>query len=162
MVGTDSNVFLSNQQPQSSTFVQTTLGAELGSDSSRAHRLSWSLQGLHKHYFRYDEADKLFADSALAYRYAAGPSLLFGLVQTLSYAKLQLLDTEGNTLPRDLFIAYSGEVRGYTQWLAAKSRLTVGTGLRKKDINEVPDQTDVAFNSLDHRGYFAYFDGVRR
>lgn len=157
LVGTDSNVFLSNQQPQSSTFVQTTLGAELGSDSSRAHRLSWSLQGLHKHYFRYDEADKLFADSALAYRYAAGPSLLFGLVQTFSYAKLQLLDTEGNTLPRDLFVAYSGDVRGYTQWLGARSRLTVGAGLREKDITEV-----AAVESIDHGGYFAYLDGVHR
>ncbi len=165
LVGADSNVFLSDQYPQSSTFVQTTLDAELGSDSSRAHRLSWSFQGLHKHYVRSfpnGDPDKLFADSALAYRYAAGPSLLVGLVQTVSYAKLQLLDTEGNTLPRDLFIAYSGEVRGYAQWLAARSRVTVGTGLRKKDINEVEDQTDVIFNSLDHRGSFASVDGVHR
>lgn len=148
-------------------FLQTTLGAELGSDSSRAHRLGWSFQGLHKHYFRNfpnGDPDKLFADSALAYRYAASSTLLFGLVQTFSYAKLQLLDTEGDTLPRDLFIAYSGEVRGYTQRLGAQSRLTVGAGLRKKDINEVADQEDTTFifNSLDHRGYFAYFDGVRR
>lgn len=162
LLGVDSNVFLSNQQPQSSTFIQTALGAELGSDSARAHRLGWSVQGLHKRYFRYGEADKLFIDSALAYRYAASPSLLFGVVQALSYAKLQLLDTEGNTLPRDRFIAYSGEVRGYSQWLATRSRLTVGTGLRKKDINEVADQADVTFESLDHEGYFAYLDGVHR
>ncbi len=162
LVGADSNVFLSNQQPQSSTFIQTTLGAEIGSDSAQAHRLGWSLQGLHKHYFRYGEADKLFADSALAYRYAATPSLLFGVVQTVSYAKLQLLDTEGNTLPRDQFIAYSGDIRGYTQWLASRSRLTVGAGIRKKDINEVADQATVVFASLDHQGYCAYLDGIHR
>jgi hypothetical protein len=162
LLGVDSNVFLSNQRPQSSTFIQTTVGAEIGSDSARSHRLGWSLQGLHKHYFRFGEADKLFADSALAYRYAAMPSLLFGLVQTFSYAKLQLLDTEGNTLPRDRFIAYSGEVRGYTQWLTTQSRLTVGAGLRGKDINEVADQPTVIFQSLDHQGYFMYLDGMHR
>ncbi|MEW6683301.1 MAG: hypothetical protein AB1451_10335 [Nitrospirota bacterium] len=168
LVGVDSNVFLSDtnpasgQQPQSSTFLQTSLSAELGTDSARTHRLGLSLQGLYKHYFRFGEADKLFADSALAYRYAAAPSLLFGVVQTFSYAKLQLLDTEGNTLPRDRFIAYSGEVRGYTQWLAARSRLTVGAGLRKKDINETADQVAVTFQSLDHQGYFAYLDGMHR
>jgi hypothetical protein len=168
LLGVDSNVFLSDtnpasgQQPQSSTFIQTSLGGELGTDSARAHRLGLSLQGLHKHYFRFGEADKLFIDSALAYRYAAAPSLLFGVVQAFSYAKLQLLDTEGNTLPRDRFIAYSGEVRGYTQWLAARSRLTVGAGLRRKDINEIADQATVAFQSLDHQGYFASFDGLQR
>jgi hypothetical protein len=124
--------------------------------------LGLSFQGLHRNYFRFGEADKLFIDSALAYRYAAAPSLLFGVVQAFSYAKLQLLDTEGNTLPRDRFIAYSGEVRGYTQWLAARSRLTVGAGLRRKDINEIADQATVAFQSLDHQGYFASFDGLQR
>lgn len=163
LVGADSNVFLSdanggtNQEPQSSTFIQTNLAGELGSDSSRPHRLGWSFHGLHKHYFRFGEADKLFADSALAYRYAATPSLLIGAVQTFSYARLQLLDTEGNTLPRDRFIAYSNEIRGYAQRLAARSRLTVGTGLRKKDISEVD-----AVGSIDHQGYFVYFDGVHR
>lgn len=166
LLGVDSNVFLSDstssQQPQSSTFIQTNLGAELGTDSSRPHRVGLSLQGVQKHYFRYGEADKLFADSALAYRYAAAPSLLVGVVQTFSYARLQLLDTEGNTLPRDRFVAYSGDVRGYTQWLANRSRLTVGAGLRKKDINEVADQSGNPFQSLDHQGYFAYLDAFHR
>lgn len=163
LLGVDSNVFLSDtnagsgRQPQSSTFIQTSLGAELGTDSARAHRLGLSLQGLYKHYFRFGEADKLFVDSALAYRYAAAPSLLFGVVQTFSYAKLQLLDTEGNTMPRDRFIAYSGEVRGYSQWLASRSRLTLGGGVRQKDISEV-----AAVDSIDHNGYFAYLDGLHR
>lgn len=163
LVGVDSNVFLSdanggtNQEPQSSTFIQTNLAGELGSDSSRPYRLGWSFHGLHKHYLRFGEADKLFADSALAYRYAATPSLLIGVVQTFSYAKLQLLDTEGNTLPRDRFIAYSNEVRGYSQWLASRSRLTLGGGVRQKDISEV-----AAVDSIDHNGYFASLDGVQR
>jgi hypothetical protein len=168
LLGVDSNVFLSdvnsaaNQQARSSIFTQTTLGAELGTDSSRAHRVGWSLQGLHKHYFQYGEADKLLAESALAYRYSVAPSLLFGVVHTFSYARLQLLDTEGNTLPRDRFIANSGDVRGYAQWLVSRSRLTLGAGLRKKDINEVPDTPATINQSLDHQGYFVYFDGVHR
>jgi hypothetical protein len=163
LAGVDSNVFLSDanesagQRPQTSMFVQTNLAGEWGTDSSRAHRFGWSFHGLSKHYVRFGEADKLFADSALAYRYAATPSLLFGVVQTFSYAKLQLLDTEGNTLPRDRFVAYSGEVRGYTQRLAARSRLTLGAGLRQKDISEV-----TAVDSIDHSGYFAYLEGVHR
>ena len=167
LLGIDSNVFLSDsnaagQRPQSSPFVQADLVTELASDSARRHRLGLSLQGLYKHYLRFGEADRLFLDSALAYRYAATESLLFGVVQTLSYARLQLLDTEGNTLPRDRFVAYSGEVRGYTQWLGTQSRLTVGAGVRRKDINEVADQPDLLFTSLDHQGYFAYLDGLRR
>jgi hypothetical protein len=168
LLGADSNVFLSDtnpgsgQQPQSSTFIQNSLLAEFGTDSARAHRLGLSLQAQHKHYFRFGEADKLFVDSALAYRYAATRSLLLGMVQTFSYAKLQLLDTEGNTLPRDRFIAYSGEVRGYAQWLARRSRLTIGSGLRKKDINEIADQATIAFQSLDHQGSFASLDGMHR
>jgi hypothetical protein len=168
LLGVDSNVFLSdvnpsgNQQARSSTFTQTTLGAEIGTDPSRAHRIVWSLQGLHKHYFQYGEADKLFAESALAYRYAVASSLLLGVVHTFSYARLQLLDTEGNTLPRDRFIAYSGDVRWYAQWLVSRSRLTLGAGLRRKDINEAPDTPTTINQSLDHQGYFIYFDGVHR
>ena len=143
-------------------FTQTTLGGELGTDSSRVHRVGWSFQGVQKHYFQYGEADKLFAESALAYRYAIASSLLVGVVQTFSYARLQLLDTEGNTLPRDRFIAYSGDVRGYTQWLVSQSRLTVGAGLRKKDINEAPDTPPTINQSLDHQGYFLYVDGSHR
>lgn len=167
-LGVDTNVFLSDdsddprQTPRSSTFTQTNINATVGTDSGRTQRLGWTVRGMHRHYFRFGEADKLFADSALAYRYALAPSLLLGIIQTISYARMQLLDTEGNTLPRERFISYSGEARGYAQVLAGHSLLTVGAGIRRKDINEVADQGPLTFRSLDHRGYFAYADAAYR
>ncbi len=164
--GVDTNVFLADanpqQGPQSSLVVQTNLDARVGSDPSNAHRLSLALRGLHRHYVRFREADRVFVDTAVAYRYAVRPSLLLGVVQTTSYARMQLFDTEGDTLPRKLFAALNGEARGYVQTLAGRSLLTLGAGVRRKDINETQDSNGVAFASLDHRGYFLYADGTIR
>lgn len=167
-LGVDTNVFLADssggpqQGPQTSMVVQTNLDARIGGAPAKAHRLSLAVQALHRHYFRFREADRLFVDSAAAYRYALRPSLLLGLVQTASYARMQLFDTEGGTLPRKLFSAFTGEARGYLQTLAGRSFLTVGAGVRRRDINETEDQFGVPFLSLDHQGYFVYVDGTVR
>ncbi len=157
--GTDSNVFLSKNDPRSSTFLQTTFKALWETDPARAQRLSWTTHGLYKHYLRFGEADKVFADSIIAYRYAATPSLLFGLIESASYTRLQLLDTEGNTMPRDRFSAYANEIRGYLQTLPARgSRLTLGGGVRRTDVRET-----ATLLSLDHQGYFTTFEaGIQR
>lgn len=167
-LGVDSNVFLSDstagpqQGPQTSLVIQTNVDARVGSDPSAAQRLSVAVRGLHRHYVRFREADRVFVDSAVAYRYALRPSLLLGAVQTTSYARMQLFDTEGNTVPRKLFASYNGEARGYVQALAGRSLLTLGAGVRRKDINEAADQPGVSFSSLDNRGYFVYADGTVR
>lgn len=162
--GTDSNVFLSQTDPQHSLFLQTTLRASVETDGTQAQRLSWTLRGLYKHYLQYGEADKLFGDSIAAYRYALHRSLLAGLIQTSSYTQVQLLDTEGNTLPREQFVAYAHELRGYVQGLPTLgTRATLGGGIRYKDIKETADTPTLSFPSLDHRGYFVTAEaGYRR
>ncbi len=175
-LGTDSNVFLSQTDPQHSLFLQTTLKASVETDATQTQRLAWTLRGLSKHYLQYGEADKLFGDSIVAYRYALHRSLLLGLIQTFSYTQVQLLDTEGNTLPREQFVAYANELRGYVQALPTlETRVTLGGGVRYKDMKEtadqlIPDPTDPAapplvlhFPSLDHHGYFLTAEaGYRR
>ncbi|MEO5657457.1 MAG: hypothetical protein ABIO65_00730 [Nitrospiria bacterium] len=161
--GVDDNVFLSDrntgQTPQTSRFIQTNLSALVASEGARPHRLTWTLRGWYRHYLRLGDADKLTADTAIAYRYAPASFLLLGLVPSVSYARLQLLDTEGNTLPRGLFASYRGETRVYAQALAGRTRVTIGGGVRRRDINEIPDLNTpsgpVPFASLDHQGYFA-------
>lgn len=161
--GVDDNVFLSDrnpgQTPQTSRFIQTNLNALVASDGARPHRLTWTLRGWYRHYLRLGDADKLTADTAIAYRYAPAPFLLLGLVPSGSYARLQLLDTEGNTLPRGLFASYRGEARVYAQALAGRTRVTIGGGARRRDVNEIPDldtpSGPAPFASLDHQGYFA-------
>ena len=162
--GTDNNVFLSATDPQRSLFLQTTLRASVETDGTQAQRLSWTLRGLYKHYLQYGEADKLFGDSIAAYRYALHRSMLLGLIQTTSYTQVQLLDTEGNTLPREQFVAYAHELRGYVQTLPTLgARVTLGGGIRYKDIKETADTPTLSFPSLDHRGYFVTAEaGYRR
>jgi hypothetical protein len=162
--GTDNNVFLSETDPQPSLFLQTTLRASVETDGTQAQRLSWTLRGLYKHYLQYGEADKLFGDSIAAYRYALHRSMLLGLIQTASYTQVQLLDTEGNTLPREQFVAYAHELRGYVQALPTRgTRVTLGGGIRYKDIKETADTPTLSFPSLDHRGYFVTAEaGYRR
>lgn len=139
----------------------TTLHASMEGDRSRSQRLAWTLRGSYRHYLRLGEADRLFGDSSIAYRYAPSRSILIGLIQTVTYARLQLLDTEGNTLPRKLFASYLGEARAYSQWLAGNVRTTVAAGLRRQDVNETALETasgTVIFASLDRLGYFIGID----
>jgi len=168
--GTDSNVFLSKNDSRSSTFLQTTFNAGWETAPTPAQRLSLTSQGFYKHYFRFGEADQIFADAIVAYRYALTRSLLLGLIPSTSYNQLQLLDTEGNVLPRDHFIAYNSEVRGYLQVLPNRvSRLTFAGGVRRTDVRETTDAPSsidpsvvITFPSLDNHGYFATAEsGVR-
>jgi hypothetical protein len=162
--GADNNVFLSETDTQRSLFLQTTLRASVETDGTQAQRLSWTLRGLSKHYLQYGEADKLFGDSVAAYRYALHRSMLLGLIQSASYTQVQLLDTEGNTLPRERFVAYAHELRGYIQALPTLgTHATFGGGIRYKDIKETADSPALSFPSLDHRGYFVTAEaGYRR
>ncbi len=154
MLGVDSNVFLSDgNSVESSLILQTTLDAAAKTDAGNRHRLGLTVRGQHRHYFQFRNADRLFVDSAVSYRYAATPSVLVGFVQTTSYARMQLFDTEGDTLPRKLFASWSAEARGYTQVVAGRSLATLGAGIRVRDVNETVGQT-----SLDQDGYFTSLD----
>lgn len=163
MFGVDSNVFLSDESsaqtepPESSLILQTTLDAATKTDPGNRQRLALTVRGQHRHYFQFRNADRLFLDTAVSYRYAAHPSLLLGFVQTTSYARMQLFDTEGNTLPRKLFASWSAETRGYTQFVGRRSLATLGAGIRLRDVNETENQT-----SLDQDGYFSSLDGSHR
>lgn len=161
MLGTDSNVFLGDAtlttRPQPSLMLQTTVDAAVKTNPDDRHRLTVTIRGQQRRYAQFSNANRLFLDSAVSYRYAARPSLLVGFVQTTSYTRMQLFDTEGNTLPRDLFSSWSGETRGYTQFLAPRSLATLAAGIRFRDVNETTGQT-----SLDQSGYFAALDGTYR
>jgi hypothetical protein len=162
MFGVDTNVFFtdastSSAPPESSLILQTTLDAATKTDVGNQHRLALTVRGQHRHYFQFRNADRLFVDSAVSYRYAAKPSVLMGFVQTTSYARMQLFDTEGDTLPRKLFASWSAEARGYTQFVAKRFLATLGAGFRVRDVNETNGQ-----ESLDQDGYFASLDGSRR
>jgi hypothetical protein len=154
MFGADSNVFLSDGgAEESSLILQTTIDAAAKTDANNRHRLGLTVRGQHRHYFQFRNADRLFLDTAVSYRYAAHQSVLLGFVQTTSYARMQLFDTEGDTLPRKLFSSWSAETRGYTQLVAGRSLATLGAGFRVRDVNETEDQT-----SLDLDGYFTGLD----
>jgi hypothetical protein len=165
VLGTDSNPYLrdssSTQQPATALILQTTVDADVKTDAGNRHRLALTVRGQHRYYFdfagRIANPNRLFLDTALSYRYAARPSLLIGFVQTTSYARMQLFDTEGNTLPRDLFSSWSGETRGYAQFLARRYLATIGAGIRVRDVNETEGQA-----SLDQDGYFVSLDGTVR
>ncbi|MFZ5876016.1 MAG: hypothetical protein ACOYXU_06355 [Nitrospirota bacterium] len=157
MAGADSNVFLSDQSPESSLIVQTTIDASVKTAAAKRHRLTLAVAGQHRHYFQFRSADRLFVDSALSYRFAASRSVLVGLVQTTSYARMQLFDTEGNTLPRKLFSSWSSETRGYSQLVAGRSLTTLAAGIRVRDVNETEAQ-----DSLDQNGYFTSLDASYR
>jgi hypothetical protein len=154
MFGADSNVFLSDGGlEESSLILQTTIDAAAKTDAGNRHRLGLTVRGQHRHYFQFRSADRLFLDTAVSYRYAAHESVLVGFVQTTSYARMQLFDTEGGTLPRKLFSSWSAETRGYAQLVAGRSLATLGAGIRVRDVNETPNQT-----SLDLDGYFTGLD----
>ncbi|HET8759596.1 MAG TPA: hypothetical protein VFN94_00915, partial [Nitrospiria bacterium] len=165
LLGTDSNAYLSDASstsyPATALILQTTVDGAVKTDAGNRHRLALTVRGQQRHYFdfagRVANPNRLFLDTAVSYRYAARPSLLVGFVQTTSYARMQLFDTEGDTLPRELFSSWSGETRGYTQFVARRSLATLGAGIRVRDVNETAGQP-----SLDQDGYFASLDGTFR
>lgn len=150
--GIESNVFFSEQHPQSDTFIlsEAVLSAILRPTPKSL--LFADFLGTHQHFWKFHNADRVFTDLAVDYQFFMNSSIGIGLSNTLSYSDLKLFDTEGNALPRDKFRSLSERVRLYGLVHPLSSMdLEFGGSYRMMDIAETEDRPPYDFPSLDFK-----------
>jgi hypothetical protein len=145
--GYESNVFYSEDRPQSDTFTLAEAAVNVVLKPTSKSYLFADFFGSHQHFWKFDKADRTFLDLALDYQYFVTPSFGIGLSNILSHSDLKLFDTEGNTLPRDKFGSLGERVRLYALYYPSQVLdLELGSAYRIMDVEET-----LGFTSLDFK-----------
>ncbi len=156
--GYESNVFYSEDRPQSDTFTLTEAVVNVVLKPIPKSYLFADFFGSHQHFWKLNRADRSFTDLALDYQYLVTPSFGIGLSNTLSHSDLKLFDTEGNALPREKFGSLSERVRLYALSYPSQSLdLEMGGAYRIMDMEETQDFTSLDFKEISADFASRYF-----
>ncbi len=156
--GYESNVFYSEDRPQSDTFTLTEAVVNVILRPISKSYLFADFFGSQQHFWKFNKADRSFTDLALDYQYFVTPSFGIGLSNTLSHSDLKLFDTEGNALPRDKFGSLSERVRLYALSYPSQSLdLEMGSAYRIMDMEETQDFTSLDFKEISADFASRYF-----
>jgi len=147
--GFESNVFLSDNKPQSDSFTLLEANGNALLKPNSQSLLFIYLSGSHQQFSSLNQADRTFTNTALDYRYFISSFFGFGLSNTLSYADLKLIDTEGNALPREKFQSLTEQVRIYGLFFPSKVvELELGGAFRIMDLEEEVGQESLDFQEF--------------
>ncbi len=156
--GYESNVFYSEDRPQSDTFTLTEAVVNVILRPISKSYLFADFFGSQQHFWKFNKADRSFTDLALDYQHLVTPSFGIGLSNTLSHSDLKLFDTEGNALPRDKFGSLSERVRLYALSYPSQSLdLEMGSAYRIMDMEETQDFTSLDFKEISADFASRYF-----
>ncbi len=145
-LGFESNVFQSDRETQSDWYTLLDASLEGLFQPSKRALIFGFLNATFQDFFQLNQADELFANFALQYRYRLNPNYSLGMTNTLSYTDLKLLDNEGDALPMNQFESISDQIRVFGIYRYSKSlRFELGAFHRIFNVKEIGAEPSLDF-----------------
>jgi len=148
-LGHNSNVFLSDQNTQSDAFALLDASLETLFTPTRQSLIFGFINATFQDFFSLNDADELFANLVLYYRYRLSPLLALGISNTFAYTDLKLLDSEGEALPMDRFESVSDQIRLFGIYTHSKIlRIEMGVFQRDFNVKEIGAEPSLDFKEI--------------
>jgi len=148
--GFESNVFQSQFNSRSDFFLSTEGSGHFKWKPSKKNTLYMDFLGSHLAYQRFPDANQFYIDGAFDLKHCLSKGIDLGISQLISFNDLKLLDTEGETLPRNNIGSLNYQSRVYTTIQNGRDWVSeIGAGYRRKDVEETS-----GYSSLDLTTFF--------